>query len=243
MARFLFTVFGFEFPFLEVALNAFLVLGIIGMFYASFIAVFRDNVKQMLAFSSIAQIGYMLLGMSFGTVEGLTASFVHLFNHGLMKAALFMGVGAVVLRVGSSQFSAFKGLARRMPVTTWGLIISGLSLIGVPPTVGFISKFKLMEATFQTTTVISPILIVLLIGASSLLAAVYVGRLIYAMVLEQPAEDAPVVKEAPTLMLVGMWAVVLANLYFFFFTDLTVGMATQAAEALICLPSGCGGAY
>ncbi len=243
MIRMLFTVFGFEFPFMEVALHAFLILGIAGMFYASLIAVFRDNVKQMLAYSSVAQIGYMLLGISFGTVDGVTASFVHIFNHALMKAALFMGVGCVVLRVGSSQFSAFRGLSKRMPWTTWALVISGLSLIGVPPTVGFISKFKLMEAAFQTTLIVPPILVVLLIGASSLLAAVYVGRLIYAMVLDAPDENAPEIKEAPLMMRVAMWAMVLANIYFFFQTDVTVGVATQAAEALICLESGCGGAY
>ncbi len=243
MVRFIYTVFGFEFPFLEVALNAFLILGIVGMFYASFVAVFRDNVKQMLAYSSVAQIGYMLLGISFGTVDGLTASFVHIFNHALIKAALFMGVGCVVLRIGSSQLTAFRGLARRMPWTTWALVLSGLSLIGVPPTVGFISKFKLMEAAFQTTTLIPPLLVVLLIGASSLLAAVYVGRLIYTMVLEQPPENAPAIKEAPHAMRVALWIMVIANIYFFFFTDLTVGVATQAAEALMCSQAGCGGAY
>ncbi|MCI5048392.1 MAG: monovalent cation/H+ antiporter subunit D family protein [Aquisalinus sp.] len=243
MLRYVFTVFGFEFPFLEVALNAFLILGITGMFYASIVAVFRDNVKQMLAYSSIAQIGYMLLGISFGTVDGVAASLIHVFNHGLMKAALFMGVGCVVLRLGSSHFHAFKGLAKRMPWTAWGLILSGLSLVGVPPTVGFISKFQLMEAAFQTSTFISPLLVVLLIGASSLLAAVYIGRLIYAMVLEQPPEGAEKITEAPYTMRAALWLMVIANFYFFFHTDLTVDVAHQAAESLICTSAGCGGAY
>ena len=243
MLRFLFTVFGFEFAFIEVALNAFIVLGIVGMFYASFVAVFRDNVKQMLAYSSIAQIGYMLLGISFGTVDGVTAALVHVFNHALMKAALFMGVGCVMLQIGSCSFASFNGLARRMPWTTGALILSGLSLVGVPPTVGFISKWKLMEAAFQTATFIPPLLIVLLIGASSLLAAIYVGRLIYAMVLQPVPEGAPAVKEAPHLMRIAMWIMVLANIYFFFQTDITVGVATEAARQLLDTGLGFGGAY
>ncbi|NHK29562.1 monovalent cation/H+ antiporter subunit D family protein [Parvularcula flava] len=241
--RFMFTVFGFEFAFLDVALNAFIILGIAGMFYASFVAVFRDNVKQMLAYSSIAQIGYMLLGISFGTVDGVAASLIHVFNHALMKAALFMGVGCVVLRIGYSNFSAFNGLAKRMPWTAWGLIISGLSLVGVPLTVGFISKWKLMEAAFQTQTIIPPLLIVLLIGASSLLAAIYIGRLAYAMLLQPVPEDAEPVKEAPHLMRITMWIMVLANIWFFFQTDVTVGVATRAAQALLDTGLGYGGAY
>ena len=243
MMRFLFTVFGFEFEFIEVALNAFLVLGIVGMFYASFVAVFRENVKQMLAYSSIAQIGYMLLGLSFGTVDGMAASLIHLLNHALMKAALFMGVGCVVLRVGSSSFTSFRGLAHRMPWTAWAIVISGLSLIGVPLTVGFISKIKLMEAAYAASLPVPPLLVVLLIGTGSLLAAVYVGRLIYEMVLYPTPEDARHVTEAPMSMRVTMWLMVLANIYFFFNTDLTVGIATQAAEAVLSTGLGAGGAY
>lgn len=241
--RFVFTVFGFQFAFLDVALTAFVILGVIGMFYASFVAVFRDNVKQMLAYSSIAQIGYMLLGISFGTVDGVAASLIHVFNHALMKAALFMAVGCVVLRLGSSQITAFNGLARRMPWTTGALILSGLSLVGVPPTIGFISKWKLMEAAFQTMTVVPPLFIVLLIAASSLLAVVYIGRLVYAMTLQPVPADAEPIREAPHLMRICLWIMVLANIWFFFQTDVTVGVATRAAESLLDTGLGFGGAY
>ena len=248
MIRFLFTVFGMEFEFINIALNMFLVLGIVGMFYASFVAVFRDNVKQMLAYSSIAQIGYMLLGLSFGTVDGMAASLIHLFNHALMKSALFMAVGCVVLRMGSSNFSAFRGLAHRMPWTTGALIISGLSLVGIPLTVGFISKLQLMKAAFSSAIDIPfipnpSLFVVLMIGASSLLAAIYIGRLIYEMVLYPAPEGAAPVEEAPLSMRIAMWVMVLANIYFFFNANLTVGIATRAAESIMQVGLGFGGAY
>ena len=87
------------------------------------------------------------------------------------------------------------------------------------------------------------VLVVLLLGASSLLAAVYIGRLIYTMVLDQPPEGAAAIPEAPYTMRVALWLMVLANFYFFFHTDLTVDVAHQAAESLICMTAGCGGAY
>ncbi|MGV6801218.1 MAG: monovalent cation/H+ antiporter subunit D family protein [bacterium] len=243
MLRFLFTVFGFKFEFLDVALTLFLVLGIIGMFYASFVAVFREDIKQMLAYSSIAQIGYMLVGISLGTTEGIAAALIHLFNHGLMKAALFMGVGCVVLRLGSHQISAFKGLVKTMPWTAWALILSGLSLVGVPLTVGFISKWQLVMAVLDTATIIPSYLIVIAILFSSLLAVAYVGRLVFAMWLEPPDPHYTDIKEAPYIMRITLWLMVMANIWFGVQSDIVVNIATGAAEQLISAGLGAGGAY
>ncbi|MEE4211930.1 MAG: proton-conducting transporter membrane subunit, partial [Parvularcula sp.] len=103
MLRFLFTVFGFQFSFANVALEFFLVLGLVGMFAASAVAIFKDDVKAILAYSSVAQIGYMLLGISFATTLGVGAALTHVVNHAVMKAALFMAVGAVFFATGSHR--------------------------------------------------------------------------------------------------------------------------------------------
>ena len=132
MLRFIFTVFGFTFAFMDVAFTLFIILGIIGMVVASLIAVFRDDVKQMLAFSSVAQVGYMLLGISFATAAGISAATVHVFNHALMKLALFMAVGVVFYAIGSHRMLAFRGLGKRLPFTAACFIVAGLSLVGVP---------------------------------------------------------------------------------------------------------------
>ena len=238
LIRFFFSVFNFDFDFIGAAFTYILLpLGLIGMFAASLVAVFQDDVKRMLAYSSVAQIGYMLLGLSFATVGGLTATLVHMFNHALMKGALFMAVACVVLRAGSSSIKAFAGLSKRMPVTTWAFILSGLSLIGVPLTVGFVSKWYLLEAAFSVGHWYAGFLIV----ASSLIALLYVGRVAEQMLLKEPAEEGKYAmpkEEAPLSMLIPMWVLVAANIYFGLRTDLTGDIAARAAEALMLTAGG-----
>jgi len=238
LIRFFFSVFNFDFPFLGAAFQYVLLpLGLAGMFIASFVAVFQDDVKRMLAYSSVAQIGYMLLGLSFATVEGVTATLVHMFNHALMKGALFMAVACVVLRAGSHSIHAFAGLSKRMPYTTWAFLISGLSLIGVPLTVGFVSKWYLLQAAFSAGHWYAGFLIV----ASSLIALVYIGRIAEMMLLREPATEGRYVipkKDAPLSMLIPMWILVAANVYFGLRTDLTGDLATRAAEALMLTAGG-----
>lgn len=232
LIRFFFSVFGLGFEFMQNAFTYVLLpLGLAGMFVASLIAVFQSDVKRMLAYSSVGQIGYMLLGVSFGTKDGLAAALVHLVNHGLMKGALFMSVACVVLRLGDHHCSAFTGLARRMPFTATAFIISGLSLIGVPLTIGFVSKWYLLEAGFAGGYAWTAFLIV----ASSLIAIVYVGRVIELMLREPPqtGKQAGPVAEAPLSMLIPMWILVAANVYFGLRTEFTAGLAERAAETLM----------
>jgi len=204
-------------------------MAIAGMFFASIVAIFQDDVKRMLAYSSVGQIGYMLLGVSFATEQGLTASLVHLFNHGLMKGALFMAAACVMLRVGSHSISSYAGLARRMPVTSAAFIVAGLSLIGVPLTVGFISKWQLLAAAFDSGRAWAGFLVV----ASSFLAVIYIGRVIELMVLRPAAAGAENVKEAPLSMIIPLVILTGANVYFGLNTGLTVDLAERAAHALM----------
>ncbi len=228
--RFIYTVIGADFAFTAAAFNYVLMpLAIAGMFVASIVAVFQDDIKRMLAYSSVAQIGYMLLGISFGTEQGLTASLVHLFNHGLMKGALFMVAACVMLRVGSHACNGYAGLARRMPFTAAAFIIAGLSLIGTPLTVGFISKWQLLTAAFDSGRAWAGFLIV----ASSFLAVIYIGRVIELMVLKEAPEGAAPVKEAPLSMLIPLGLLVAANIYFGLNTELTVDLAERAAHSLM----------
>ena len=228
--RFIYTVIGSDFAFIEAAFNYLLMpLAIAGMFFASMVAIFQDDVKRMLAYSSVGQIGYMLLGLSFATEQGLTASLVHLFNHGLMKGALFMAAACVMLRVGSHSIGAYAGLARRMPATAAAFIIAGLSLIGVPLTVGFISKWQLLSAAFDSGRAWAGFLIV----ASSFLGVIYIGRVIEQMVLRPTPAGVADVKEAPLSMIVPMGLLAAANIYFGINTELTVDLAERAAHALM----------
>ena len=150
----------------------------------------------MLAYSSVAQIGYMMLGISFLSVTGLTGGIVHLFNHGVMKGALFLAVGCVVLRTGSANIEDFRGLGKRMPITMTAFVLAGVSLIGVPLTVGFVSKWYLVLAALEQG--LWPVAVLILLA--SLLAVAYIWRIVEVAYFQESPEDAPEVKEAPFLI-------------------------------------------
>lgn len=229
LLRFLFTIFGLEFSVEALTLTyVFLPLAIAGMFAASTVAIFQVDMKRMLAYSSVAQLGYMVLGMSFGNVTGLTATILHLFNHALIKGGLFMALGCVVYRCGSASIDEMRGLGRQMPLTMAAFVIGGLSLIGIPLTVGFISKWYLILGAIEAGWWPVAILIV----ATSLLAVLYIGRVVEVAYL-QPAPEGRVVTEAPPSMLIPMWVLIVANIYFGIDASLTTSVAGTAARALI----------
>jgi len=233
MLRFMFSVFQPEFVQQMGAVWIIGLLAVIAMFVASFIAVFQNNFKRMLAYSSIAQIGYMLLGISMFNLNGLTATMVHLFNHGITKAALFMAVGALVLRTGTTFYDRIAGMGRVMPFTGAAIVVGGLSLIGVPGTAGFISKWMLVQAAFDNGWW----WMALMIMASSLLAVVYVWRIVETLYLQAPNPDA-VHREAPLMMIVPIWIMAGACIWFGFDTEVTLGAARTAAEALLSGSAG-----
>ena len=230
LLRYLFTIFGADFPLWSETLTfVFLPLALIAMFAASTVAIFQVNLKRMLAYSSVAQIGYMLLGVSFASTTGLTATLLHIFNHALMKGALFMALGCVMLRVGGVSLADVRGLGRQMPWTMGAFAAGGLSLIGVPLTVGFISKWVLVQAAFERGWWPVAILIV----ASSLLALIYVWRVIEAAYFKEAPAGRQMVAEAPLSMLIPLWLLVVANIYFGVDTSLTTSVAGTAARALL----------
>lgn len=227
LIRFLFTVFGESFSFGRYPLVEILLpLAVIGLLSASTVSISQPDVKRMLAYSSVAQIGYIVLGIAMGTALGLTASLLHVFNHALMKAALFMSMGAVAYRMGGTELKHVQGLAHTMPLTFWAFVIGGLSLIGVPLTVGFVSKWYLILGAIELGW--WPVVIVILLG--SMLAVVYIGRVVEAAWFGE-AEN-PNRREAPWSLLVPLWILIFANIYFGIDTRLTVGIAEQAAAYL-----------
>lgn len=235
LLRFFFSVFRPQFAF-EVNTLEYIIIpfAVLAMFAASFIAIFQTDFKRMLAYSSVAQIGYILLGIGLLTETGLTAAIVHLFNHGITKAALFMGVGAFALRAGGSFYTRIEGLGRTMPWTCGAVVIAGLSLIGIPGTAGFISKWMLVQAALEKGWWI----IALLIVASSLLAVMYVWRVVETLYLKVPTGSAADASEVPMTMLVPLWIMALATIYFGFDTNITIGAAQTAAQGLLAVPAG-----
>ena len=230
LLRFLFTVFGLGTTFSTLWLSTLLIgLALAGLLVASTVAIFQDDTKRMFAYSSVAQVGYIVLGIGLASATGLTAALVHLFNHAVIKAALFLALGAVVYRIGSVQLGDLKGLGRAMPLTMAALVVGGLSLIGVPLTAGFISKWYLVLGALEAG--LWPI--ALLVLAGSLLAVIYVWRVVETAYLQPRPEGATVVAEAPWHLLLPIWVLLAANVWLGIDTDLTVDTASGIANDLL----------
>ncbi|NQV57039.1 MAG: monovalent cation/H+ antiporter subunit D family protein [Rhodospirillales bacterium] len=206
-----------------------LALGVIAVLAMSTVAIFEANIKRMLAYSSVAQIGYMITGIAMMSVTGLMASILHLFNHALMKGALFMVLACIFLRIRSVKIDDMAGLGRAMPFTMAAFVIAGFSLIGIPSTVGFVSKWYLITAAFEKGWWALAVLIL----TGSLLAIIYIWKVIEVAYFKERPVDAEAISEVPVYMLVPVWILVGANIYFGIDTDLSVGTARRAAELLM----------
>ena len=235
--RFYFTVFGETFIFTELPLpRIMLVLSLFAMFAANVVAVFQNNLKRLFAYSSVGQIGYITLGLSFDSLHGLTASITHIFNHGIAKGAIFLLIGGVVAAMTTRPgvtpaptLDRLAGLGRQMPLTCFGIVIGGLSLIGVPGTAGFISKWYLVLAAMEKGQwwLVGAIL------ASSLLAVAYVWRFVEVAYFREPPIHHKAVGEAPLRLLLPAALLIAATLWLGFDTSFTVGSALDTAEQLL----------
>ena len=229
MVRFLFTVFSPQIVFEGAQFGyLFAPLGIAAMVFCSFQAIFQSDVRRTLAYSSVAQVGYMLLGISLGTAAGVSAGLFHLTNHAIMKGALFMAVAGVVLTYQGTRINDFEGLGRSAPLTMAAFAISALSLIGVPLTAGFQSKFALVSALLSEGWWWGAMFVVF----SSVLAVIYMGRILEAVFFRAPANPRKTRKEAPMLILVPLWILALASLFIGVNASLPAGMSNEAAAYL-----------
>ncbi|MGH1417808.1 MAG: monovalent cation/H+ antiporter subunit D family protein [Hyphomicrobiaceae bacterium] len=230
LLRMLFSVFGAAIAFSTLPVQEiFLVLSVAAMFVASLAAVFEQNVKRMLAYSSVAQIGYITLGIALANQSGLTGSLVHILNHAVMKTALFLALGAIAYQAGVMRLGSLAGIGRKMPITMAAFVVAGLGLMGVPGTAGFVSKWYLAVGAIDAgmTT------LVFLIVASSLLAVVYIGRVVEVAYFREPSTAVAETSDPPWSMLLPLLVLAAATIYLGLDTSFSVGVAGSVAEALL----------
>lgn len=206
-------------------------LAVLGILVGSAVAMFEKNIKRLLAFSSIAQIGYMMLGASFVTVAGLTAGIVHIFNHALAKGALFLAVAMFATVAAGLRLDDLKGIARRMPWTFGAFVIAALSLIGIPGTAGFVSKWYLIGAAMELGPAGLPLVAVILV--SSLMAVVYVWRIVEVACFGQAADETASPARPQPMLVATLWLAAAANVYFGLVPELPLTLSGDAAGELL----------
>jgi multicomponent Na+:H+ antiporter subunit D len=184
----------------------------------SIFALAQDNLKARLAYSTVAQLSYIVLGAALLSPEGMMGGVIHIAMHGFGKITLFFCAGAILVATGKKNVSEMKGLGKKMPVTMMAFFIGSLSIIGLPPLGGFISKWNLVLGSLEAGQI--PILVVLL--TSSLLNAAYFLPIVYqaffaeADTSEEP-NDSGKIQEAPLLAIVPPVVTAIGSIVLFFY--------------------------
>lgn len=226
---------------------AILVLALITMVVANIMALLQRDLKRLLAYSSILNIGYILIGFSCGTFLGFSASFFHIITHAMMKGLLFLCAGAYLHVIGSRMLDDLSGIGKKLPITSISLAIGSLALIGLPPFNGFWSKLLLILAPVQLApfTLNGAVWIILALVAviASGFSAIYYLRLIQIVWFGKESAKVKALekKRAPVWMLVAIVLLAAACVLFGLFPGVLYDLANRAAEALFYLPAYFGG--
>jgi len=163
---------------------------------ASVLALGQDNLKARLAFSTISQLSYIILGAALLNASGVLGGTAHITNHAVSKITLFLCAGSIYASTHKTEISQMSGIARRMPWTMGAFAIASLSIVGIPLTSGFVSKWYLALGTVQDH---SPVLLGVIL-VSSLLSAAYLGPIVYKAYFEEAPETESDVREVPWIV-------------------------------------------
>jgi proton-translocating NADH-quinone oxidoreductase chain N len=204
------------------------ILSLVTMVVGNLMPLLQNDIKRLLAYSSVGHIGYMLVGLAVGTQIGLTGTVLHIFNHALMKGAAFLCAGAIIYRIGTRQFVDMEGIGRRMPVTAVVFSISLFALIGMPPLNGFVSELTIITGSFQANLAWLGIAIVL----NSVLSSAYYLRVVRLLIMPIRSEKVEKIKEAPLIMLIPLCIMAGLIILFGIWPDPLLSIAQQSAASL-----------
>jgi NADH-quinone oxidoreductase subunit M len=188
-------------------------LALLSMIYGGIMALTQYDVKRLLAYSSISQMGYMFFGVAAATATGIEGSVFHIFNHGLLKGLLFMVAGVLIHQVGIRDMRKLGGLASRMPLTAGLAMIGAMGIAGLPGISGFISEYLIFLGAFSSASIYKYLLVLLATLATAISAAymtLFIKRVFFGPLKDEfnDATDPPYSMIIPMLIL-GITAVVL----------------------------------
>ena len=215
----------------SLSLDVFLIYFVsITIIVASLFALKQDNLKARLAYSTVSQLSYIVLAGGLIGILGISGGMLHIAMHAFGKITLFFCAGAVLVNTGIKNISEMKGLGQKMPVTMAAFFLGSLSVIGLPPFGGFLSKWYLALGCIEANQI--PILVVIL--TSSLLNAAYFLPIAYnAFFTDGNFEGSTKIQEAPLLTVAPPVFTALVSLVLFFFPSFFIKLAKIAAEALV----------
>lgn len=228
LLRILVSVFGSFQPTWQTTLAVFAVFT---MFGGNLMALLQDDIKRLLAFSTIAHMGYILFGFAITSPQGIAASLFHIMNHAIMKSLLFLSAGALIYRTGTRDLKRLEGIRQRMPVTSMSLSIGAVAIAAIPPLNGFWSEAMIVLAGVEVGMLPFSILMVI----NMVLSVAYYLRLIHVIILGKPSLVSLRSTEAPVALLLPISILALLCIVVGIYPGPFITLAQKAAEAVLSL--------
>ncbi|MCJ7653160.1 MAG: monovalent cation/H+ antiporter subunit D family protein [Actinobacteria bacterium] len=231
--RILFTVYGHSFSGLSSNWNS--ISGVIAwaaalsIILGSVMAIIQRDLKVMIAYSSVSQIGYILLGITLVSTRGMAGGLYNILAHAMGKACFFLVAGAFIYKHGLRRIEDLRGIGRTMPVTAGAFALAALSIVGLPPSAGFVAKWYTLWGCFQKGQY--TFVVIVLLG--SLLSAVYCFRVVYYMYFPGARKSGVGLDEAPVTMFAPAAVLAAGTLFFGIFAGLLMPSLNNATRVLL----------
>ena len=221
VVKVIFYIFGLDFMAQLPTTDGLAIVAGITIIFASIIALRQDNLKARLAYSTVSQLSYVILAAALISPISVAGAALHIAAHAVSKITLFFAAGSIYTASGKKEISQLNGVGRRMPITMTAFAIGAISLIGLPPTAGFVSKWYMLQGAMNTEAYYAVAVIV----GSTLLNTAYFLPIIYAAFLRQPTEGMRQPEgEAPLPILIALSATALGTILMFFYPDVPLAL-------------------
>ncbi|MCK4477344.1 hypothetical protein KAU88_02305 [Candidatus Bathyarchaeota archaeon] len=205
------------------------VFAVFTMFGGNIMALWQNDLKRLLAFSTIAQMGYIIFGLSTASLSGLTGGLFHIMNHAIMKGLLFLCAGSFIHQVKTRDLKKLRGIRKTMPMTSMFFAIGAIAISAIPPLNGFWSEWMIVTAGIEAEMILFSALML----ANMIISVVYYVRVIRIILLEKPTAVSKKAKEAPASMLIPTFILAALCIIIGVYPGPFITMASQAAKAAL----------
>lgn len=222
-------VFGVDFLFATPSSGWLVYVAAFTIIAASFVALRQQNLKRLLAYSTVAQLSYVVMAAAVLKPLAEVGAAIHMVAHAFGKITLFFAAGAIYTAAKKTELHQLRGIGRRMPWTMAGFTVGALSMIGVPPTAGFVSKWYILAGSFQAENLLAIFTII----ASTVLNAAYFLPIVYVAWFTCEEEGAKEHGEAPLFVVLAVISTALLTLGFFFFNAPVIDLEGQLVREAV----------